>query len=119
MKTAAQWGPEGEASLDRIRQALEETSGEVALYQGKLIEAVYHSTCGGKTEASHALWSGGELPYLQSVNCPYCKHSPHYRGELLIPFTQLAKALPQDLALPVASGEQLLLEMASETPGGV
>lgn len=118
VKTAAQWGPEGEASLDRIRQALEETSGEVALYQGKLIEAVYHSTCGGKTEASHALWSGGELPYLQSVNCPYCKHSPHYRGELLIPFTQLAKALPQDLALPVASGEQLLLEMASETPGG-
>lgn len=36
----------------------------------------------------------------------------------MIPFTQLAKALPQDLALPVASGEQLLLEMASETPGG-
>lgn len=117
-ETVAEWGPEGESFLQRIRQAIAETSGEAVLYRGKLIEAVYHSTCGGRTEASHALWSGGELPYLKSVNCPYCKHSPHYRGEHLIPFARLAEALPQDLALPVASGEQLQLEMASETPGG-
>jgi len=116
-KTVAQWGPEGEVLLERIRAAIAETSGEALLYRGKLIEAVYHSTCGGKTEASHALWSGGELPYLQSVNCPYCKHSPHYRGEHLIPIARLVEVLPQELALPVASGEQLQLELVSSTPG--
>ena len=115
---AAEWGPGGELFLKRIQQAISETAGEVAVYRGKLIEAVNHSTCGGKTEASHALWNGGSLPYLQSVTCPYCTHSPHYRGELLIPFTRLAEALPQDPALPVASAERLPLEKVTETSGG-
>lgn len=118
LSTAAEWGPESEAFLERIRKAIAETSGEVVVYHGKLIEAVYHSTCGGRTEASHALWNGGSLPYLQSVTCPYCKHSPHYRGELLIPFSKLAAALPLDPALPVLSGSTLSLELLSETPGG-
>lgn len=115
---AGQGGSGSEAFRDRIRKAVFDTRGEVVVYQGRLIEAVYHSTCGGKTEASHALWSGGVRPYLKSINCPYCQHSPHYRGEILIPFTRLAAALPQDVALPAASGDELVLEVASETPGG-
>ncbi len=117
-EAASEWGPGGELFLKRIRQAVSETAGEVVVYRGKLIEAVYHSTCGGKTEASDALWSGGSLPYLQSITCPYCKHSPYYRGEQLIPFTSLAKALPQDPALPVLSVEQPPLEAVAETAGG-
>lgn len=117
VETMAEWGPECEVFLERIRQAIAETSGEVAVFQGKPIEAVYHSTCGGKTEASHALWEGGPLAYLCSVDCPYCKHSPSYRKDILVPFVKLAAALPQDLALPVASGEGLSLE-TSQTPGG-
>ena len=112
------WGSEGEAFLKRVKEAVLATTGEVAVYKGELIEAVYHSTCGGKTEASHALWSGGELPYLQSVDCPYCKDSPYYRKDQLIPYDRLTGALSQDFALPVASGEQLPLEPASKTPGG-
>lgn len=117
-ETAADWGAGGENFLKRIRQAVSETAGEVVVYRGKLIEAVYHSTCGGRTEASDALWKGGSLPYLQSVACPYCKHSPYYRGEQLIPFTRLARALPGDPALPVLSAGQPPPEIAAETPGG-
>ncbi len=113
-----EWGSGGKDFLERIRQAIAETSGEAVCYQGKLIEAVYHSTCGGRTEASHALWSGGPLPYLQSIDCPYCKHSPHYRSEILIPFAELAEALHQDIALPATSGGRPPLEVAGETPGG-
>lgn len=112
------WGAEGENFLKRVKEAVSATTGEVAVYKGELIEAVYHSTCGGKTEASHALWSGGDLPYLQSVDCPYCKRSPYYRKDQLISYARLTGALSQDFALPVASGEQLPLELASETPGG-
>ena len=117
-EAAADWGPEADLFLERIREAVAETSGEVVVYRGEPIEAVYHSTCGGRTEASHALWEGGKLPYLQSVSCPYCKHSPYYREKLMIPYEQLADAFSQDLALPVASGEQPALEVAAETPGG-
>lgn len=116
-EAVAEWGSEGKAFLERIRQAIAETAGEAVCYQGKLIEAVYHSTCGGRTEASHALWNGGPLPYLQSIDCPYCKHSPHYREQILIPFTELAASLHQDLAMPAASGSRPPLEVASETPG--
>lgn len=117
-EAVAEWGARGEAFLVRVRQAIAETRGEAVYYQGKLIEAVYHSTCGGKTEASHALWSGGALPYLQSIDCPYCKHSPYYREEILIPYTELAAALHQDIALPAASGGRPPLEVDAETPGG-
>ncbi len=118
LETVEEWGPESKLFLSRIKEAISETSGEVAVYQGKLIEAVYHSTCGGTTEASHSLWSGGLLPYLQSIDCPYCEHSPHFRGEHLVPFSKVAAALPQDLSWPVASGEQLSLKVISETAGG-
>ena len=104
--------------LERIRQAVRETAGEVAVYQGMLIEAVYHSTCGGKTEASEAIWSGGSVSYLQSVDCPYCTHSPYYRMEYLLPFNRLESAFQQKLALPVGPGGNSPLQAASVTSGG-
>ena len=116
---AAWWSPEeSEQYLGKVKQAVRETAGEVVVYQGSLIEAVYHSACGGKTEASHAIWSGGPVPYLQSISCPYCADSPDYRREILIPFEQFTAALQQDLALPVAAAEELLLQVVEETPGG-
>lgn len=104
--------------LNRIRQAVKETSGEVIRHGGRLIEAVYHSTCGGQTEASEALWSGNSVPYLQSVACPFCQHSPHYRGEKLISHQDFAAAFEERLALPVTGFAGLPLEVIEKTPGG-
>ena len=106
-----------EENLQRIRQAVADTAGEVALSRGALVEAVYHSTCGGKTETSTAIWSGGPVPYLQSVRCPYCSHSPYYRSELLIPYDQLEAAFQQELAWPAGPGGEAPLRVAATTPG--
>jgi stage II sporulation protein D len=118
--TAAQWYSPDEMDLylAKVRRAVRETAGEVAVYQGRLIEAVYHSTCGGRTEASHAIWSGGEIPYLQSIACPYCGHSPYFRRETLVGFEQLTSALQLEPVLPVAGNASLPLQVAEETPGG-
>jgi stage II sporulation protein D len=35
---------------ERVAQAVKETSGEILTFKGHIIEAFYHSTCGGKTE---------------------------------------------------------------------
>ncbi|HHX86860.1 MAG TPA: stage II sporulation protein D [Firmicutes bacterium] len=102
--------------LNRITTAVRETAGEIAVYNGELIEAVYHSTCGGLTECSYALWGGGEVPYLQSVSCPYCGHSPYYRTQNLITYQTLAAALPGCPARPVSGG--LPVEIKEQTPGG-
>jgi stage II sporulation protein D len=54
-------------------QAVEETRGEVALYRGRLIDALYTSTCGGKTENVENVFQGPALPYLRSTECIYEK----------------------------------------------
>lgn len=55
----------------RARRAVSETAGEVLTYNGAIIQAFYHSNCGGKTEASENVW-GASLPYMKGVDCQYC-----------------------------------------------
>ena len=49
-------------------QAVNETRGMIATYQGKPIMAYYTSTCGGRTENSENIFDHGE-PYLRGVEC--------------------------------------------------
>ncbi|HAM81720.1 SpoIID/LytB domain-containing protein [Ornithinibacillus bavariensis] len=48
-------------------QAVQETEGIVATYNGELINAVYHSTSGGITANNEDVWSSEPIPYLRSV----------------------------------------------------
>ncbi len=50
-------------------QAVSETRGEVATYKGKLIDALYTSTCGGMTENVEEIFRGPALPYLRGIEC--------------------------------------------------
>lgn len=52
---------------NKIVRAVNETIGEVVKYNGEIINAVYHANSGGKTEMASGVWSGGDYPYLQSV----------------------------------------------------
>jgi stage II sporulation protein D len=49
-------------------KAVRETRGIVATYQGKPINALYTSTCGGRTENSENIFNYAE-PYLRGVEC--------------------------------------------------
>jgi stage II sporulation protein D len=53
-------------------QAVLETRGVVATHEGKPINALYSSTCGGRTEDAEHIFTE-KLPYLVSVSCEY-KH---------------------------------------------
>ena len=77
---------------DRSRQAVRETAGEILLYKGNPIFAVYHACCGGKLESPEYLWAGS-FPYLNSVICTYCLDSPHFLWNYQMDGYQLAKAL--------------------------
>ena len=54
-------------------RAVEMTQGEVATYKGKLIDALYTSTCGGMTENVENVFQGPALAYLRSTECTYEK----------------------------------------------
>lgn len=63
--------------LDKLKEAVYGTAGEVIVYDNRLIDAVFHSTSGGKTENSEEIWSS-KVPYLRSVVSSYEEHSPKY-----------------------------------------
>jgi len=54
-------------------RAVLETKGEAAFYGGRLIDALYTSTCGGMTEDVEDVFEGPALPYLRSTECVYEK----------------------------------------------
>lgn len=58
-------------------EAVRKTKGELVLYQGRPIFAVYHSCCGGETESPESLWAG-YFPYMKAVACNFCFDSPHF-----------------------------------------
>src|SRR6185369_15998191 len=60
---------------NRARRAVSETADEVLTYNGAIIQAFYHSNCGGRTEASENVW-GASLPYMKGVECEYCLTNP-------------------------------------------
>lgn len=49
--------------------AVEATRGEVLLYNGKLIEALYSANAGGMTSDAKEVWNNS-IPYLQPVKSP-------------------------------------------------
>jgi stage II sporulation protein D len=53
-------------------QAVRETRGIIATYNGQPINALYSSTCGGRTESAENIFQE-KLPYLVSVMCEF-KH---------------------------------------------
>ncbi len=69
------------------------TSGVAALYGGAPIQAVFHSSGGGYTEAASAVW-GKDIPYLQAVP-DYDQDSPRYAWTRVFTKVQLARLLSQ------------------------
>lgn len=58
------------------RQAVDETAGRLLMYEGKLVQAFFHSNSGGKTENSENIWSAA-IPYLKGVPDPYSVGAPN------------------------------------------
>lgn len=75
----------------RISYAVINTGGEVLVYDGKIIEALYHSTCGGKTENAEEVF-GKSYPYMKPVESN-CEISPYWIWERKIPLSEIEKAM--------------------------
>ncbi len=75
------WGSSYETYYNKIKKAVANTNGQTLTYQGNYIDAVYHSTSNGKTEAARNVW-GYEIPYLQSVDSHWDNQTTFYHGEV-------------------------------------
>ena len=87
-------------AVDKVRDAVIQTKGEVLIYNGSLIEAVYFSCSGGKTEDAMAVW-GADIPYLQSTDSPGEEHATHYTDSVTYSSKEFAELLGFRTAKPV------------------
>lgn len=76
----------------KIKTAVKQTMGVIALFDGEPILAVYHSTSGGRTENSEHYWSE-QLPYLRAIEDPFSSNSPQHYSTATISLTKLGEAL--------------------------
>ena len=78
------YGGQG-AETDPGRAAVNATRGVIVTWNGRPIEAFFHSTCGGRTTPGQEAFANAGLPYLTSISDDspsgesWCVISPRYR----------------------------------------
>jgi stage II sporulation protein D len=84
---------ENEAGWRKVEMAVNKTAGEIIVYQGEPIEALFFSTSNGYTENSEEVFPA-KLPYLRSVASPWDKeNSPRARDTVELRLTDFYEKL--------------------------
>lgn len=90
----AKWNEnECDDNWNKIVKAVNETIGQIITYDGEVINAVFHSNSGGKTEIASNVWSGGDYPYLQSVETSGEDAYTQYESEVTLNKNQLREKI--------------------------
>lgn len=110
-------------------RAVRATRGQILTWEGRPIDAFFHSTCGGRTADASEVFSGGRRPYLRSVadvdgdGLAYCRISPRYQWreewseEALV--AALRRTLPVEAGVRAADVAMVRgIEVAGHTPSG-
>jgi stage II sporulation protein D len=75
-------------------EAVDETAGEVLLYNGNVADTLFSSSTGGRTQSAADAFGPPGRPYLVSVNDPYDKISPYHNwGPVAVTGKTLGHAL--------------------------
>lgn len=106
-----------ECEDDRSNKAVEETRGEVVVYNDKLASVFFHACCAGRTEDPRDVWNyESEAPkYLMGHSCRFCKESPHMNWKNEINAEYIRKKL---LSAGYNFGEISKIKRTSKTGSG-
>lgn len=79
-----------------VQSAVAQTRGLVLMRNQQVIEALYHSTCGGHTSDNAHVFGGEPLPYLAGVDDEaFCRDSPHTQWNSRIPLREMREIFPE------------------------
>ncbi len=100
-KLKARWGADYESNLEKITSAVASTAGEILVYNGEAIEALFCASAGGMTENSENVYSEAR-DYLKSVKSP---DTEGYIFEKSFTFTEFASRVKQKLDASVSASK--------------
>ena len=90
---------------DEANDAIDATRGLVLRYNSRVVDAPFHSTCGGTTAEPPEVWRVGESAYLKRVSDRvgnseryYCEIAPRYRWTRTLVGADLNEALERYLS---------------------
>ncbi len=101
---------ERENNWSKIVSAVDSTKGKIIMYEGKPINAFFHSNSGGKTEIASSVWGGKDEPYLQAVETSGESNYTQYSSELTISkeeFIEKIKQYHNDFEIDFSSDNQI------------
>ena len=99
-----------EDNWNKITTAVNETKGKIITYQGKPINAFFHSNSGGITEVPFNVWGGTGYPYLQSVETVGEEGYTQYASEVVFTQEELLNKLKgkyADITIDFANSEEI------------
>ena len=73
-----------ENNWKKIIEAVNSTKGKIIVYQGKVINAFFHSNSGGTTDIASNVWGGSNYPYLQAVATAGEDAYSQYKSEVVL-----------------------------------
>lgn len=82
------WGEHFTEYYNRISEAVEQTKGEIMVYENEPILAVFHAESGGKTEEAKNVWQQ-EIPYLKSVDSSLDENAPDFLTSISFSFEEI------------------------------
>lgn len=105
------WGESFNTYYEKVKKAVMSTKGEVMMYNGKYIDALYFSTSNGRTEDPIYVWNYS-APYLKSVDCKWDIGTKFFNATKTIPISELN----QKLGVNINSVNDI--QIKSQTTGG-
>lgn len=88
-------------------RAVSETRGVVATFNGSPINALYTSTCGGRTENAEEIFGGERVPYLRARECSADDHTAALSSFTLRSTRELPAVASPEHATSVGDGALL------------
>lgn len=101
---------ERENNWAKIENAVNSTKGKIITYEGKPINAFFHSNSGGTTDTATAVWGGTNYPYLQAVQTSGEDAYTQYASELSLSkeeFVSKIKEYHSDFMMNFDASEQI------------
>ncbi len=99
----------------RTVEAVKATRGQVLAQDDSLVEAFYHATCAGHTEAAAYVWPERGVPFDWSTTCEFCTSSPLHSWERSLSIADLSEALRREKS---GMGIVTSLKVLGRTPSG-
>ncbi|HHV59645.1 MAG TPA: stage II sporulation protein D [Clostridiaceae bacterium] len=111
----AEWGKKWAEYWNKVEEAVNATHGIVITYNNELINPVFHSNSGGRTENAEEVWACDPYPYLVSVESMGDEQGENYFNYIIIEEQEFISKLREKFPGIVLSASDILNDVSIES----